>query len=708
LVGAGGAGVAKGADPHDVVIYGGTSAAVTAAVEAKRLGKSVIVVCPDQHLGGLSSGGLGWTDTGNKAVIGGLAREFYHRVYQHYQRPEAWKWQPRAAYGNQGQGNKAVDGEQRTMWIFEPHVAEAAFESMIEDFDVPVERDRWLDRQGGVEKRDGRIVAITMLDGSRYPGKMFIDATYEGDLMAAAGVDYHVGRESQQTYGEQFNGVQTGVLHHSHHFGVLDRPISPYVRPGDPDSGVLPRISTAPPGEYGAGDDKIQAYCFRMCLTDLAENRVPFPRPAGYDPAQYELLLRIYEAGWRQTFRKFDPLPNHKTDTNNHGPMSTDNIGFNYDYPEASYERRAEIIREHETYQQGWLYFIANDPRIPTDVQQAMQRWGLAKDEFEDNGHWPHQLYIREARRMIGQFVMTENELLKRRPTPDSIGMGSYTMDSHNVQRYITPEGHVQNEGDIGVSTHGPYQIAYGSIVPQAGQADNLLVPVCVSSSHIAFGSIRMEPVFMILGHSAAAAAAIAIDEGLAVQEVPYAKLRDRLRGEGQVLEAPPELQQARRRGIAPQDLAGIVLDDLAAQREGFWQASSASSGWIGFGYHHDGERGDGESIATFAPELPRSGRYEVRLAYTPHSNRTTAAPVEIRHRQGIAKLTVNQRETPPIDDRFVSLGTYNFDDDGSARVTVSNAGPEGTGPDGAGPDGYVIIDAVQWLPVDGAPDATP
>jgi hypothetical protein len=376
-----------------------------------------------------------------------------------------------------------------------------------------------------------------MLSGKTYEGKMFIDATYEGDLMAAAGVDYHVGREANSVYGEQWNGVQTGVLHHRHHFGVLGSKISPYVIPGDPKSGVLPRVSAENPGEFGAGDKRVQAYCFRMCLTDHPENRIPFTKPDGYDPKQYELLARVYEAGWKETFEKFDPIPNHKTDTNNHGPFSTDNIGFNYDYPDASYERRREIIKEHETYQKGWLYFVSTDPRVPQEVREKMQRWGLPKDEFADNGGWSHQLYIREARRMIGQYVMTENELTKKRPTPESVGMGSYTIDSHNVQRYITPEGYVQNEGDIGVSTNGPYEIAYGSLVPKKGQAENLLVPVCVSSSHIAFGSIRMEPVFMILGQSAATAAVMAIDAKQSVQDVPYAKLRERLLQDGQVLE---------------------------------------------------------------------------------------------------------------------------------------------------------------------------
>ena len=276
-----------------------------------------------------------------------------------------------------------------------------------------------------------------------------------------------------------------------------------------------------------------------MCLTDVPENRVPFTAPEGYDPKQYELLVRIYDAGWRHTYDKFDPIPNRKTDTNNHGPFSFDNIGFNYDYPEASYERRKAILKEHETYQKGLLYFVATDPRVPEEARKEMQRWGLAKDEFTDNGNWPHQIYVREARRMVGAYVMTENDLARKRPTPDSVGMGSYTIDSHNVQRYITPEGYVQNEGDIGVPTPGPYAIAYGALVPKKGQADNLLVPVAVSASHIAFGSIRMEPVFMILGQSAATAAAIAIDGKLAVQDVPYAQLRERLLADGQILDVP-------------------------------------------------------------------------------------------------------------------------------------------------------------------------
>ncbi|MBC8766425.1 FAD-dependent oxidoreductase [Arenibacter sp. BSSL-BM3] len=518
----------------DIIIYGGTSAAISAAVEAKRSGKSVIVVSPDIHLGGLSSGGLGYTDTGDKRVIGGLAREFYQRVWQHYNKEEAWIWQKKEEYGNKGQGTPAMDGENRTMWIFEPHVAEKVFEDLVKEEQIRVDRDEWLDRENGVEMKEGNIVSITTLSGKTYSGKMFLDATYEGDLMASAGVSFHVGREGKEVYGEEWNGVQTGILHHKHWF---QSDISPYVVPGDPSSGLLPRVSGEDPGERHSGDNKIQAYCFRLCMSNYPENRIPFPKPEDYDPMNYELLARSLETGRKDWFEKFDAIPNHKTDTNNHGPLSSDNIGMNYDYPEATYERRKEIIKEHENYQKGLLWFVANDPRIPEDIQFEMQKWGLAKDEFTDNGNWPHQIYVREARRMIGEFVMTENELLKKRPTPKPIGMGSYTMDSHNVQRYIKPDGFVQNEGDIGVSTNGPYPISYGTLVPKKKECKNLLVPVCLSSSHIAFGSIRMEPVFMILGQSAAAAAGLAIDDKSTVQEVDYNKLKNVLLSKGQIVE---------------------------------------------------------------------------------------------------------------------------------------------------------------------------
>lgn len=518
----------------DVIIYGGTSAAVSAAVQAAEMGKSVIVVSPDKHLGGMSSSGLGFTDTGNKEVIGGLARRFYQLIFEHYDKPEAWNWQKRSEYGNRGQGNPAIEGDKRTQWIFEPHVAEELFEKMIRHPGIMLFRDEWLIRDSGVSKINGVIKSISTVSGRSFKGKVFIDATYEGDLMATAGVTYTVGREANSVYNEKWNGVQKGVFHHGHWF--KDK-VDPYKIPGDPKSGLLPRISPDDPGENGTGDKKVQAYCYRLCLTQLQENKVPLSRPDGYDSTQYELLVRVAETQWKEFFAKYDAIPNWKTDVNNHGPFSYDNIGMNWDYPEASYERRKEIIAEHITYQKGLLYFTATDKRLPEWVRTTMNQWGYAKDEFVDNGNWPYNIYVREARRMIGEFVMTENDVLGKRSVPRPVGMGSYTMDSHNVQRYVTPEGFVQNEGDLGVRPDRPYQIDLGALMPARQECTNLLVPVCVSSSHIAYGSIRMEPVFMILGQSAATLASMAIDKKKSIYDIPYQELKEQLLKDGQVLE---------------------------------------------------------------------------------------------------------------------------------------------------------------------------
>ncbi|MBD3267796.1 FAD-dependent oxidoreductase [bacterium] len=665
---------------YDVVVYGGTSAGVIAAVQAKQMGLSTVIVGPDTHLGGLSSGGLGFTDTGNKEVIGGLSREFYHRVYMHYQKSEAWKWQKREEYGNKGQGTPAIDGDRRTMWIFEPHVAEGVYEDFVSEYEIPVHRDEWLNRAPGkgVEMADGRIKTITMLSGKTYAGKMFIDATYEGDLMAAAGVEYHVGREANSVYGESWNGVQVGVLHHSHWFR---NDISPYVKPGDPSSGLLPRVSAEPPGKKGEGDHRVQAYCYRMCLSNHPDNRVPFPKPQGYDASQYELLKRMFDAGRRDFFHKYDPIPNRKTDTNNHGPFSTDNIGYNYDYPDGSYAERQEILREHQTYQKGLMYFVANDPSVPDDIQEKMAQWGLAKDEFTDNGHWPHQIYVREARRMIGQYVMTEHDCMDTRETPKSVGMGSYTMDSHNVQRYIKPDGFVQNEGDIGVKPPRPYEIAYGSLVPKKGQCENLLVPICVSASHISFGSIRMEPVFMILGQSAATAAGLAIKNNWAVQDVPYEVLKKRLEADGQVLTYRDPSS------IRAKELKGVVVDDTAAEIEGEWSVSTSIEPYIEDGYIHDSASDKDGKVVRFSAELD-DGFYAVRLAYPANPNRTAKLPVVIYHAEGKSIVVVNQTQKPEQEDVFTNLGTFQFAADKPAVVEINAKGTEG----------HVVVDAVQWL----------
>ena len=515
------------ATEYDVVVYGGTSAGITAAIQASRLGKSVILLEPSKYLGGLSTSGLGYTDTGNKQAIGGLSREFYQRIKKSYDNPELWKYEKSDEYGR-------YDAKLDAMWTFEPHIAMRVFQEMLDESSVEVRLQQPLDRSSGVTVSENRIKSIRTLPGLTVQGKMFIDTTYEGDLMAAAGVSYTVGRESNEQYGETLNGVQTALNIHNHRF---PKPVDPYRTPGDPSSGLLPGIHPGPPGDEGQADHRVQAYCFRMCMTNVDENRVPFEKPANYDPLRYELLLRNFEAGDLRVPYHSLMMPNGKTDTNNNGAFSTDNIGMNYDYPEASYERRAEIVAEHLDYQKGLMWTLANHPRVPKAVRDEVSKWGLSRDEFTDTDHWPHTLYIREARRMIGEHVTTEADCFRRRVVPDSVGMGSYNMDSHNTQRYVSSDGLAKNEGDVQVSPGGTYLISYRSIVPKRDEVENLLVPVCLSSSHIAYGSIRMEPVFMILGQSAASAASLSLDNNIAVQDLPYATLRKQLDKDGQALD---------------------------------------------------------------------------------------------------------------------------------------------------------------------------
>jgi len=514
--------------PTDIVIYGGTSAGVTASIQASRMGKSVVILEPSNHLGGLTSSGLGFTDSGNKAVVGGIAREFYQRVKKHYDQQSTWKFGSRDRFT----GYRA---NEDAMWVFEPAVAESILKQMLSEARVTVVMKERLNRTKGqgVERDGQRIASITMESGKKYQGKMFIDATYEGDLMAAAGVSYTVGREANSQYGEKLNGVARQWNKHNH---LFLKKIDPYHKPGDPGSGLLFGIEKELPPD-GQADHRLQAFCFRMCMSKDPNNRIPFVKPDGYDEAKYELLLRNFEAGDLRLPLKLDMMPNGKTDTNNNYAVSTDFIGQNYAYAEAGYAERDKIIAEHEVYQKGLMWTLANHPRVPAKIREQMAQWGLPKDEFMQTGGWPHQIYVREARRMVSDYVHTEADCRRTRPTPSSSGMGSYNMDSHNCARYVTPEGFVQNEGDVQESPGGPYQISYLSMVPKAGQCTNLLVPVCLSSSHIAYGSIRMEPVFMVLGQSAATAAVLAIDDKVAVQQVSYEKLQKRLLAEGQVLE---------------------------------------------------------------------------------------------------------------------------------------------------------------------------
>ncbi|WP_338289558.1 FAD-dependent oxidoreductase [Luteolibacter sp. LG18] len=516
-----------------ICVYGGTSGAVVAAVQAKKSGKEVILVSPDQHLGGLTSGGLGWTDLGDARILGGLSLSFYQKVHDHYSKDEAWDLQPRARYGNAGQGAKAINEVNRTMSVFEPKVAEAIFDGWIQEHQIPVIHGR-LDRSAtGLTKDGSRITSIRTEDGQTIRAQVFIDATYEGDLMALAGVSYTVGREPNSRYQETLNGIQTARATGNQ----LPKSIDPHVKPGDPASGLLPGVNAEAGGAEGSGDKRVQAYCYRMCLTNHEPNRLPVEKPAGYREADYELVFRAIEAGQTKGFFKLDPLPNHKTDSNNSGGISTDLLTTLDDaYPDGDYATRERIAKAHEQWQRGLVWTLQNHPRVPEAIRKAYSAWGLPKDEFPDTGHWPHALYVREARRMTSDFVMTQALVTKSEGLERSVAMGAYGMDSHNVQRHVGTDGFVRNEGDVQVKVPRPYRIDYGAIVPKPGECTNLLVTFCMSASHIAFGSIRMEPVFMALSQSAATAASLAIDGKTGVQEVPYAKLKEKLLQDGQKL----------------------------------------------------------------------------------------------------------------------------------------------------------------------------
>lgn len=525
---------AQPAKQYDVVVYGATSAGIAAAVELSRSGKSVVIINPDEHIGGLTTGGLGFTDIGNKNVIGGISREFYQRIKRYYEDERQWKFEKMTGFRAAEQSSQKKDG-QDAMWIFEPGAATSVFNDLIREHHITILNNEPLHLKKGVKKNKGRIQYLRTLSGKKFSGKMFIDATYEGDLMAVAKVSYTYGREPAGEYNETLNGVQTKrAIHHQFPDGI-----DPYIKAGDKSSGLLPNVNPGVAAELSA-DKKIQAYCFRMCLTDVPENRVAIVKPVNYNELEYELLFRyigLIGADKAKDFFTLSMMPNRKTDSNNKGPFSLDYIGKNYNYPEADHRERKKIIKEHFDYQTGLLWTLQHNHRVPESVRNFYGKWGLPKDEFTRNGNWTPQLYIREARRMVSDYVMTENHCMQKGVSAaQSIGMGAYTMDSHNLQRHVDGKGFVKNEGDVQVGGFKPYPIDYRSIVPRKNECGNLFVPVCLSATHMAFGSIRMEPVFMLLGQSAGVAASLALDGNLNVQDVNYEKLRAELLKRKQIL----------------------------------------------------------------------------------------------------------------------------------------------------------------------------
>ncbi len=680
---------ATDATTYDVVIYGGTSAGIAAAVQVKRMGGSVIVIEPTQRIGGLTTGGLGQTDIGNKAAIGGIAREFYERVQKYYQQPEHWKWQRREDY--RGGGQSRTGETEQTMWTFEPSAALSIMQDLVREYDIPVQYGQRLvrtpeanaaDHSEGVTLDGKQITVLTTESGRTYRGRVFIDATYEGDLLAEAGVTYTVGREGNAVYDETLNGVETRYARYHQFVPGVDA----YVVPGDASSGLLPGIDPNGPGEEGSGDQRVQAYCYRMCLTDEPENRIAFAKPESYDPLDYELLLRNFEAGEKAVPWINSSMPNRKTDTNNRLAFSTDFIGQNYDYPEGSYAEREEIAQRHRTYQQGLMWTLANDPRVPENIRNEVARWGTCRDEFEREDGWQQQLYVREARRMVGTVVMTQHHCQGRQVADDPISLAAYTMDSHNVQRYVNEDGHVRNEGDVQVGGFSPYPISYGSLTPSADECENLLVPVCLSASHMAFGSIRMEPVFMVLGQSAATAAMQAIQDDVSVQAISYDALREQLVADGQVLNWTGPVRKSAT-SITPKSLSGIVVDDEDATRTGFDEASAVIGPYVAAGYRHDGNADKGNQSIQFPITIEDAGQYEVRISYSSNANRATNVPVVVHTGKESHEVKVNQRKKPE-HGAFGSIGEFYFPA-GDALIEISNADT----------DGHVIVDAVQLLP---------
>jgi len=655
---------------YDVLVYGATPAGISAAVAASREGASVLLAEPGGHPGGMVAGGLSRTDTGNTRTIGGIALEFFDRCS--------------AKYGG------------RERWHFEPHVYQQVLDEMVREAGFPIVTGR---RLRGVGREGGRIVSVELEGGLICRANAFIDATYEGDLMAAAGVSYVVGREGTAQYGEELAGFRPIELrprtaevmaqgcpdvgqdgpHYIHGTPIAIPARDPATR--RPLWGVN-ESHEAP----GAADKLTQSYTFRLCVTQRKEDLVPFPKPRRYEPQRYELLLELIRSYPRVAFTRLvhvGALPNGKFDLNAQGLFSTDYAGGSFAYPDGDDATRRRVWQDHVDYEQGFLWFLGHDGRVPGELRKEVNSWGLAKEEFTDNEHWPYQLYVREGRRMVGAYVMTEGDVRKNITKADSVAMGSFVIDCHIVQRIVTADGDVADEGSFPDVPLRPYQVPYRCVTPKRADCANLLVPVCVSASHVAYCTLRMEPVYMALGHACGVAAAAAAREGKAVQDVNVAALQSKLRGQKQVLALDSP------KGTRSAELPGVVVDDDQAQLGGKWVVGTAGPAVDG-AYRHDGNDGKGGKVARYRAAVPADGRYEVRFSYAPFPNRATNVPVTIEHADGVATVRVNERRKPMIDGLFASLGTYRFVAGKAAVVTI---GTEGT-------DGYVAIDAVQLLRV--------
>jgi hypothetical protein len=528
----------------DVVIYGGTPAGLAAAYALTRRHRTVIVIEPTRFIGGMITGGIAIADTGTPQFVGGIAREFFQQVAR-LEKATAPDDAPAMLFHG-----KWIPWTTPRPWDIEPKNARRVFE----DWSRTQKYQLILNEQvQSVTKSGARIISIRLTGGQTIAGRVFIDASYEGDLLARAGVSYTFGRESESQYGESMAGVRPPYFLRNYSEAEYAAPTRAYmhlaqfggdIRAFDEHGHLLWGVEPGPLGQVGSADQSVQAYCYRLIATQRPDLRLPWPKPELYNPAHFELLLRYIRLHPEISFTHLvhlAPIPNGKWDLNASGPFSIDMIGGNKGFVDANYTERAEILRAHREYEQGFFWFLAHDPRVPSSLRDEVNSWGPAADEWADNGHWPGQIYIREARRMVGSYVMTQRDVLQERTKPDSIGLGSFVLDSHWVRRFADANGNVRVEGHLDESidlSKTPYEIPYRAIIPKAQDASNLIVPVCVSASHIAYSTIRMEPVYMILGHAAGDAAAIALQSGASVQQIDVGLLKKRLAEEGQIMTA--------------------------------------------------------------------------------------------------------------------------------------------------------------------------
>jgi len=651
-------------NPVEVIVYGGTAGGVTAAVAAAREGATVLLVEPGQHIGGMLTGGLSHTDYGDRAVIGGLTLTFYEKVARVYKTPLFFWRGP------------------------EPHLGEQLLRDWLAESKVKV---LFGERVKAVRREGRQIRTIELVSGKTLSANVFIDATYEGDLMARAGVSYAIGREGIAQYGESWAGRQP-YYPDGHNFRL---PVSPFVN--GKSGKLLPLINDRPQARFGEADSAVQAYCFRLLMTNNPANRVPITRPAGYDSGRYELLRRYLNVRQPTTLGEtgvFGPhinLPNQKAEINSGGPISTNLYdGSNWAYTDADYPERDRIWNDHLLYTQGLLYFMMNDPAVPEKIRQEAREWGLCRDEFADTGHWPHQLYVRVARRMVGEYVLTQHDLEKDVVKYDGIGMGSYNIDVRHVQRtwhwvsrFPELKGEVINEGYLSIPVK-PYEIPYRALTPRFDQCTNLLVPVCISSSALAYASFRMEPQYMIAGHAAGVAAALASRQQVPVQQVDIAALRKKLLAQRQVLSL-----EENPNGIFQQGRSVIVDDDMTRflEKNGTWYLSEDPTvGRYEITYLYAPP--NSPSSAIYRPHLPETGTYQVYGWWPASEKQATSVPLEVRHSGGVQKLTINQREN---GGKWNLLGRYRFEKGQQAAVIISNEGA----------NGQVALDAFRFERID-------